>query len=68
LGFARSETDETSASDENDRDLPPKNFESPGLLHHNSTNPTVLNCNLIAGIPEFLTQTLELDDGYLRNS
>jgi hypothetical protein len=34
LGFARSETDDTSARDENDRDLPPKNFDSPGLLQN----------------------------------
>jgi hypothetical protein len=34
LGFARSETDDTSAREENDRDLPPKNFDSPGLLQN----------------------------------
>jgi hypothetical protein len=32
LGFSRSEVVDTSAREENERALPPKNFESPGLL------------------------------------
>jgi hypothetical protein len=32
FGFANSVTDDTSAKEEKDRDLPPKNFDRPGLL------------------------------------
>lgn len=32
LGLASSVTVDTSASEENERDLPPKNFDKPGLL------------------------------------
>jgi len=34
LGFAKSVTVETSAREEKDRDLPPKNFDNPGLLQN----------------------------------
>jgi hypothetical protein len=45
LGFARSETDDTSAREENDRDLPPKNFESPGLLMGSELSRALIWCN-----------------------
>jgi hypothetical protein len=34
LGFSKSEVVDTSAREENERALPPKNFESPGLLQN----------------------------------
>jgi hypothetical protein len=34
LGFARFEIDDTYARDKNDRDLPPKKFNSLGLLQN----------------------------------
>ena len=38
LGFAKSFTLETSAKEEKERDLPPKNFDRPGLLQNCERN------------------------------
>jgi hypothetical protein len=50
-GFARSDIDFTSASEENDRDLPPKNLESPGFLHHR-THTRLISNEILSWTPD----------------
>ncbi len=50
-GFARSDVDFTSASEENDRDLPPKNLESPGFLHHR-THTRLISNEILSWTPD----------------